>query len=204
MNIIFDFDGTIVDSFDYVLEFTAAEAGKPKPAGKEAEKYRGMDMKNLALAVGNPWWKLVPLYFKGRRVMRTHMDDLKAFEGMEQAIKELDKRGHRLFIISSNSASNIKRFLIKNSMSVYFETVWGEAGILGKVNLIRTMKRRYKLHGDTWYVGDEVRDVLSAKAAGVKCVAVTWGFEESKDLRLLNPEHIIDTPHDLVKVLEVK
>lgn len=200
MHIIFDFDGTIVDSFDYVLGFLSKEAGRKKPVGKEAEKFRNMSMKDMALELGIPFWRLPFLYFKGRRVMRQHMDNLRAFVGMTELIETLTDNGHKLYIVSSNSGRNIRRFLIKKSLSQHFYAVKGGAGIFGKDNIIKQIIRRYKVTGEVFYVGDETTDIRAAKAAGVKSVAVTWGFADKAELASKEPDFLAMTPDDILKI----
>lgn len=200
MNLILDFDGTIVDSFDYILGFLAKEAGKSKPSGKSATKLRGKSMKDMALSLGIPYWRLPLLFFKGRRVMRQHMDNLRAFDGMVEVIKELDNRGNKLYIISSNSGRNIKRFLIKNGLTQHFSAVWGGAGLFGKDNFMRSLIKRYKLKGDIYYIGDELTDIRAAKAAGVKSVAVTWGFAGQEELGAKDPDMMVFKPKELLNI----
>ena len=50
---------------------------------------------------------------------------------------------------------------------------------------------------DTTYIGDESRDVKAAKKAGVKSIAVAWGFEGRKLLEMARPDKIIDKPSQL-------
>lgn len=200
MNYIFDFDGTIVDSFGYVLGFLASEAGQSQPAGKQAEKYRGKSMMNMALELGIPRWRLPFLYFKGRRVMRAHMDNLQAFDGIVNVVKQLSDDGHHLYIISSNSGRNIRRFLIKNGLTQYFHAVWGGAGLFGKDNLIKQLRRRYKLGSDIWYIGDETTDIRAAKVARVKIAAVTWGFASVEELVAREPDFLVKHPKELLQL----
>lgn len=200
MTFIFDFDGTIVDSFDYVLGFLAEEAGRKKPVGKEAKSFRNKSMMDMALELGIPFWRLPFLFFKGRRVMRAHMDDLRAFVGMTELIKTLSDNNHQLFIVSSNSGRNIRRFLIKKSLSQYFYSVKGGAGLFGKDNIMRALFRRYKITGDVYYVGDETTDIRAAKAAGVKSIAVTWGFASKDDLASKDPDYLAMTPDDILMI----
>lgn len=197
---IFDFDGTIVDSFDYVISFLSKEAGRDKPVGKEAESYRNKSMKDMALDLGIPYWRLPFLYFKGRRVMRAHMDNLRPFVGMTELIETLSNNGHQLFIVSSNSGRNIRRFLIKKSLSQYFYAVKGGAGLFGKDNIMRQLIRRYKLNGDIFYIGDETTDIRAAKAASVKSIAVTWGFADKEELASKEPEYLAVTPDDILQI----
>lgn len=200
MNIIFDFDGTIVDSFDYVLGFLSDEAKKEKPKGKAAAAFRGKSMKAIALELGVPLWRLPFLYFKGRRVMRAHMDNLHAFDGMEEVVKELSDKGHKLYIVSSNSGRNIRRFLIKSSLNQHVQAVRGSAGLFGKDNIILQLKRRFRMKEEIWYVGDETTDIRAAKVAKIKIAAVTWGFASHEELAAKEPDLLALTPKDLLKI----
>ena len=185
--IIFDFDGTIVDSFNYVLDFLCREAGRQKPlAPKQTEQYRGMSMKDMALKVGIPAWRLPLVYFRGRRLMRGYMPQLPAFAGMLELIRQLHSDGYRLYIVSSNSNRNVKIFLRQHNLTQCFTGVRGGAGFLGKASIVSRLLIRSKVKlEDAWYVGDEVTDIASAKAAGTKVVAVTWGFAEPGSLERL-------------------
>lgn len=203
MTYIFDFDGTIVDSFEYVLGFLAKEAGRKEISEEEAARYRNKSMKDIALGLGISLWRLPFLYFKGRRIMRAHMDNLRAFDGVLDVIRRLNDDGHQLFIISSNSARNIKRFLIKNGMTQYFHAVWGGAGLFGKDNLIKQLRRRYKISGEIWYVGDETTDIRAAKVARVRIAAVAWGFASVEELAAKEPDVLIRLPEELLHLTGV-
>jgi phosphoglycolate phosphatase len=198
--VIFDFDGTIADSFTYVLRFLEEEAAKSKPMSKQEQSaYRGMSMKDMALQLGIPLWRLPSLYFKGRRVMRGHILHVKPFNGVPEAIKALHDDGQVLCIVSANSAKNVRQFLRHYKLDSYFSSVRGGAGLLGKVTPIKQLLRRYKVAPDEcWYVGDEVQDVASAKAAGVKSLAVSWGFANVEKLAQYEPTALVELPQEIV------
>ncbi len=193
-NIIFDFDGTIADSFDYVLDFLCREAGKPADYAKtEAETYRRLSMKDIALQLGIPYWRLPYIYFKGRRIMRQHVLHIRPFKGVPELIKELAAAENQLSIISANSTKNVRAFLREYDLNEDFDVVRGGAGIFGKILPIRRLKRRFTT-GICCYIGDEVSDMVSAKAAGVVTIGVTWGFASHEELERCNPDAIVDKP----------
>jgi len=202
MHYIFDFDGTIVDSFEYVLHFLSKEAGHPEPKGAEADKYRRKSMRAMAMMLGIPWWRLPKLFFKGRRVMRARMDNLHAFHGMEHVIKALHADGHKLYLISSNSSRNIRKYLTRQDLKHCFRAIYGGAGILGKMNMIKRLRLRFRIKEKVYYIGDEVNDMASAKAVGAGTVAVTWGFADRKELEDAGPDYIADTPDELITYLK--
>ena len=52
-----------------------------------------------------------------------------------------------------------------------------------------------------WYVGDSVQDVLTARNAGVKCAAVTWGFQDAHRLMAEHPTALANHAEELRKIL---
>lgn len=201
-NIIFDFDGTIADSFQYVYDFLCQEAGVESRTGEAAAvQYRGMSMKAMALKLGIPVWRLPFLYFKGRRVMRRHLMNVQPFGGMPEIITTLKARGDRLFVVSANSARNVRIFLKHHQLDHCFDGIRGGAGVMGKVSIIRQVRARYRLpKAACWYVGDEVGDMVAAKAVGIRAVAVTWGFASADSLQTIADE-CVRTPEALLDIL---
>ena len=54
---------------------------------------------------------------------------------------------------------------------------------------------------DVYFVGDEVRDIEAGKKAGIKTIAVSWGYNTKDALAKEQPDYIIDTPLDLKTVV---
>ncbi|HEY4161331.1 MAG TPA: HAD hydrolase-like protein [Candidatus Saccharimonadales bacterium] len=202
--VIFDFDGTIADSFDYVFDFLKKEAGDTAnyPA-KQLREFRKMSMKRLALHLGVPVWRMPVLYFKGRRVMRAHMENVEPFSGMVDVIRTLYQDGYLLLIASSNSSHNIRHLLRRQGILSCFRAVRSSAGLTGKPGLIRQLLVRYRLSRQhVWYVGDELGDVTAAARAGVRSLAVGWGFADPEQLKALEPGAFAEKPADIVRIIE--
>jgi phosphoglycolate phosphatase len=201
--VIFDFDGTIADSFDYVLDFLKAEAGNTRDfSAAEKRQLRQMSMKRLALHLGVSPWRLVSVYFKGRRVMRAHMENVQPFAGMDEVLRQLHGAGFELFITSANSGHNIRTLLRHQGILSYFKAIRGGSGFTGKSPMIRQLMIRYRLPGHTtWYVGDETGDVVAAARAGVLSLAVGWGFADPARLREVGPDAFAAKPEDIVRIL---
>jgi phosphoglycolate phosphatase len=52
------------------------------------------------------------------------------------------------------------------------------------------------------YVVDEVRDIEAARSVGVRCIAVTWGYNERRILEAASPDVIVDEPGELVAAID--
>ncbi len=202
--VIFDFDGTIADSFEYVFSFLKTEAGNEREyTVAEKKALRQMSMKRLALHLGIPVWKLPATYFKGRRIMRAHMEHVQPFSGMPEVITALHTAGYELFVASANSGKNIRHLLKNQNLVHYFKAVYGGSGYTGKAALLRRISVRHRLPKHlTWYIGDETSDVVAASAAGLRSLAVTWGFADPTHIRQMEPEAIATKPEDIVRIVK--
>jgi len=200
--IIFDFDGTIADSFTHVLEIAQDLIGQHQPLSKqEIERLRGMSAFQIAKELKIRPWKMPFLVGWGRRRMRSEMSEIKAFVGMPEVITRLSADRHKLYIMSSNSVQNIKPFLERHGMGREFIKIYGGVGIFGKAHVLRKLiKRNNADTADTFYVGDEVRDVEAAKHAGVRIISVTWGYNNEKSLAARAPDYVVKKPAEINEI----
>lgn len=203
--IIFDFDGTLADSFDYVATFLENSIRHSEDGLKPEEKaiLRGMTMYQIALYFGCSKWRLPLLFLKGRRQMSRAIYDVPLFAGMGKVIEQLHGEGHELMIVSSNNRRNIRKFLHQHHLYKFFTDIYGNAGYFGKRRPIRIMLWRNHIKPeDALYIGDEWRDIEAAKAAAIRVIAVSWGFDQAADLAAHNPTGLAQTPREIVRILE--
>ena len=197
--LIFDFDGTIADSFDFVFDFLAHVSSPNTQFGSvERKAFRYKSMVAIARGLGIKWWRLPGLLYKGRAQMRAQLDQIRAFEEIPPLLRELHGQQYRMMILSSNIEPTIKTFLRRHEIDGYFEAISGNVGMFGKGPALRKMitKHHLKLE-DCVYIGDEVRDVTSAKSVNMACIAVTWGFADPTKLRELSPFAVVASTQEL-------
>ncbi|HXR49702.1 MAG TPA: HAD-IA family hydrolase [Verrucomicrobiae bacterium] len=202
--IIFDFDGTIADSFETVVQIFHELTGRKERLSPEAiERLRGMSLPQAAEELGVRPWRMPFLVMVGRRRMGKRIAQVRTHPGVPETVRKLYAEGHQLFIMSSNSEKNIRLFLKQHHMLKEFVSIYGNVGLLSKAGVLRKIRRRNRLGSDTcWYVGDEVRDIEGAKLAGIKVIAVTWGFNTAELLRGHQPTVLVNAPTELLQVLE--
>lgn len=201
--IIFDFDGTIADSFDFVANFLADEADGKTLSEAQKQALRGRSMFAMARQLGHARWRLMRLLFKGRKRMNEAIGQIKPFAGMADVIEKLHSEGHELFILSSNSVPNVRSFLHEHGLHMYFLEIYGGIGLFGKAPALRKLLREHNLEKENAiYVGDEVRDVQAAQAVKLRVVAVSWGFARLAGLEARKPTALAKDSADLMKILE--
>jgi phosphoglycolate phosphatase len=200
--IIFDFDGTIADSFDYFLNFLAREAGKRPLTDVQKAEFHGLSLVRMTRKMDVSWLRLPRLLHKCRQEMNPAMKHVEPFPGMPEVIKKLHGEGHQLFILSTNSIGNMHKFLRHHKLDDYFAEIYGGAGLLGKAPALRRLLREQHIETrKAVYVGDEVRDVEAAQSIGVRIVAVTWGFARADELKDRKPAGIAHSPEDIVDIV---
>ena len=199
--IIFDFDGTIADTFDLALEIynTIAPEYNCRPAGPEDhELLRTKKPQELLKTYGVSRLKLLTLLLRIRKELSRHIPDIKLVSGMEASLREIRNSGYKMGILTSNSVSNVSKFLDINNLSGLFDFIYSGRSLFGKEKVIRRLLIHENLSVErVIYVGDETRDIEASKNAGIPVVAVSWGLNRREVLASLSPDQIADDPKEL-------
>jgi phosphoglycolate phosphatase len=201
---IFDFDGTIADSLELVItEYNRlAPRFRVRPLDTQAlPRLRAMKPQAAMKEYGISFWKLPWLVRSMRNAMHAHAEALQPFPDIIPTLRALAQLGCRCSILSTNSNENIGRFLARNELSL-FEHVAGGSSMFGKPRALKRLIERARLDAArVYYIGDEVRDVSAASAAGVRSIAVSWGYAAREALVAQRPDHVVDRPDQLVPLL---
>lgn len=201
---IFDFDGTIGDTFRQGLEILnrmAPEFGyRPLVGDAEVEKARSMTTRQLMRHLGISNRKLPVIAARGVRELRARIGEVQPIAGVPEALRELHAQGRRLGIVTSNSEENVGLFLKNHGLEI-FEFVRSSSRLLGKAREIRAAMKAQKFGPqDVMFVGDETRDIEACKRAGIRCAAVSWGYNSRASLEAQHPHCVFDSPEQLLTV----
>jgi len=199
--IIFDFDGTLADSLPAVIDVFCELTGRTEPyPDEQIAAYRHLSLGELIRELGVPKWKIPVLLVKGRKMLEKHLKDIHPHPGIHKLLKELQDRGERMYILSSNSTENVNSYLQHHELDQYFKSVYGGVSILGKApRLLKLIEKERVDLDSSWYVGDETRDVIAARAVKLKIASVTWGYNSREALAVKEPDLLVDTPAQLLK-----
>lgn len=161
-------------------------------------------MARMALRLHVPFWRLPFLFWKGRQEMIKHIDMVQPFDGMKEVVRQLHSDGHKLFVVSSDSVQNIQTFMENNDMNTNFVKISsGGFGLFGKARVLRkTLEQNHLKTDETFYIGDEVRDIRAARGANIRAVAVSWGYSNLKELTKHNPAALVTNPSQILNAVE--
>jgi phosphoglycolate phosphatase len=201
--LIFDFDGTIADSFETLLAIFDETTARPhRLTASEIAELRGEPLKDVIKYLKIKRWQMPRLILRAKRLLALRMSGIKAFAGISEALARLHHDGYQMFILSTNSSVNISGFLKSNGLESYFTSVYGDIGLRSKASALKKIIKKEKLSpADCIYIGDEVRDIEAAKKAGIRSVAVSWGFSSPPAIQQAQPSYMANNPKDLIKHL---
>jgi len=198
--LIFDFDGTIADSFELVVDIAYELTGIPKQSDAEVARLRHLPLLKAAREMRIPLRMAPKLLVTGRQKMLDRIHEVHPFPGIPEVLKELHDNGYHLLVISSNSEHNVRSFLRTNALEAFFDGVYGNASIFNKASSLKRVMKRNKLEAaDCFYIGDEVRDIVAASKVGMEPVAVSWGYQARGALAKHHPFALLDQPTDLLQ-----
>jgi phosphoglycolate phosphatase len=200
--IIFDFDGTLADSFSFVsglMDEIAIRHNVPRVSPEQMRQFMRLDMMETLRSNHMPLWKVPAITADVRSSMASEIDRIQLFDGIEQMLKGLSARGKQLAVVSSNATGNVQKVLgVQNTALIQdFE---GGVSIFGKEPKIRRVIQRLGANPTaTLYVGDETRDIKAAHQAGVACGSVGWGYTDVDALEALAPELVFHNVGDILE-----
>lgn len=200
--ILFDFDGTIVDSVEAGILITnrlAKEFGFPPFDEETLEELKNLGSRGALKRSQIPVWKLPFLIRRFTQELNQEIPHLEVFPEMKETLLELKQQGNLLGIVSTNSIKNIQEFLRVQNLTSVFDVVSASYSLFGKSRLIQKIIRQQKLQpSQVYYVGDETRDIEAAKKSNVQSIAATWGLNSPEILLKYEPEFLINHPKELL------
>ena len=207
MTIIFDLDGTLLNTIDdlgYACNYALEQTGYPTHPIEAYPAKVGNGINNLirrALPEAERTEEnilrvrahFVPYYNEH------NCDYTRPYEGIPELVARLKAHGHRL-AVASNKYQAATEKIVNRFFPDIFDVILGEReGIERKPNpqivydILSTFNNQYS----TLYIGDSLVDYETAKNAHVPFVACSWGFVRREALVAAGVTRIIDQPEDL-------
>lgn len=206
--VLFDVDGTLVDSADAVasaISHALAVMGLPGKTIDELRKF-----------VGPPLWDTFAEYGlneedseKAVAEYRAYYHDIfldpPLFPGVRQALERLHNAGIPLATATSKYYVMAEKQMEYLELDNLFAVVAGAPPVPGstKESVIRDALTRLAAQGHDIsrpvLVGDRIYDVEGARHVGIPVIGVKWGYEQPGEFDQAN--HIVATPDELVTLL---
>ena len=209
--IIFDLDGTLLDTLDDLttaVNYALRKHYLPKRSKDEVRQFLGIGMERL-IELSVP---------KGKKTknFKTILQDFKAYylvnaitktapyPGIMDMLNTLKQKGFKLAIVSNKGYQAVS-FLREYFFNETIDVAIGEKEGIRKKPFPDTVYEALSVLNEekqnAYYVGDSEVDILTAKNAGMQCLSVSWGFRTKEELQFYDSDLIFDNPTDLLNYI---
>ncbi|GAA0344830.1 HAD family hydrolase [Bacillus carboniphilus] len=203
-SVLFDFDGTLVDSkkvFINVFNKLADKYKFDKLKWDDVEAIRKMPIIERAKKLNFPMHKLPLMANDFSRHFKQNMNQVLLVDGIRQLLSDLKKKGYMIAIISSNDEKNIRQFLQAHQINQIDEIMCSSL-IFGKDKMIKKYLKSNRLSpNEVIYVGDEARDIVACRKSGIQVIWVEWGYDAKELIEKEKPDFMVEVPGDILRIV---
>ena len=210
-NIIWDMDGTLLDTLADVLESvnqTMRVFSLPERTREDVRNFVGngiVRFVELCVPGGrqHPQFDEITAFFSDHYAKNSR-NKTKPYDGLNELLRKCVNSGVRIGIVSNKGDD-----IVKELSELYFHGLIRVA--IGELPgrrmkpepdaVFEAMLELGANQQDTVYIGDSEVDVATAKNAGLDCIAVDWGFRDTDVLIKAGADVILHTPNELCAYL---
>lgn len=128
------------------------------------------------------------------------------YAGIPELLGELQRRGIRLAVASNKFQAGTEKLIRSYFPEIRFEVVFGQRPDVPLKPDPAVVEEILSMTGvareEVLYVGDSGVDILTAHAAGVRSVGVSWGFRKREELLDAQADRIVDSAEEILGEVE--
>ena len=210
--VIWDLDGTLLNTLDDLaasVNAALAMNGMPLRSTEEVRAFVGNGIRNLMIRAV-PGGEANPAFDKALEDFIRHYgahsrDRTRPYAGILEMLDKLSAAGVKHAIVSNKidfAVKALSRAYFGERMCAAIGDDPSRARKPAPDSVFAAMREMGVTAQETVYVGDSDVDVLTARNAGVPCVAVLWGFRDEACLRAAGAERLARTPDEMRDIIE--
>lgn len=211
MNLFFDLDGTLTDSYPGVsncIQYALGYLGRPPLTADELTECIGPPLQEtFARLLGAADASLADLALSKYRERYTEVGiyEKKVYPGILDLLETLTRHGHCLLVATSKPTVYANRVVDHFGLAGYFQSINGS-----ELNGVRTDKTSLIAHilgqqavapENAVMIGDRKHDMIGARNNGLPGVGVLWGYGAQEELVAAGAVACAATPHDLEQMI---
>lgn len=206
-NLIFDLDGTLIDSSRGVVEatnYSLRSLGEPLRDEEEIKRFIGYPLEEMFRAFSDKPFAELWKYFvvRSKEVMA---GSARPLDGADQILHELHRRGYKLGIGTTKIKIHVEKILDKFGWQELIDSYAGADDVSSvKPNpevFIKLMALMGAGLNNTVVIGDTANDVYAAKGASLPVIAVRSPYGRNDELEKSRPDIIINNLKDVLENL---
>jgi pyrophosphatase PpaX len=208
--VLFDLDGTLIDSIRLILDsYHHTLAAHGIPPRTDDHWLRGV---GTPLIVQFAEWrddlgKLEAMVATYREYNLAHHDRMvTVYPGVIAAIEAIRAAGRRTGLVTSKNRQGALRGLTLVRLETMMDVLVCADEVTNPKPHPEPVEKAVALlgadPGTTVYVGDSIHDMVSGRAAGVRTAAALWGPFGREHLEVASPDYWLETPADLATLID--
>lgn len=204
--LLFDFDGTLLDTNELIIQTFQTVLNAHYPGRYEREDilpFLGPTLKETFDSIDPA--KSEELIAEYRTWNLANHDAFASeFDGVSETLRQLKNTGFKMAIVSTKRNNMVMKGLRLMSAGNLFDTVIGLDDVQhAKPHpepLLLAMERLNSTPEETLMIGDNVHDILGGKNAGVRTAGVAWSAKGEKFIREQEPDFVLQHISDLLTI----
>ncbi len=206
LNYIFDFDGTLADTFPAIYESwnrTCLEFKLEIPSANKIKSMMGWHLVTIAKEISQQQdtSEIIKSY-KNNYSQLT--DQTQLFNGIKDVLEQLKKDKKTLFVVSAKSSLALNQAIVNLNLREYFEEIIGAEDVTRvkpDPEAIDIILDKYGLNtSEAVMIGDALVDIQMGQNAKVKTCVVTWGACSHEQTQKFGANWTIDQPYQILKI----
>ena len=128
--------------------------------------------------------------------------EVRLYPGIDETVRRLHEAGYHLLVVTNKPQQQADKIVRHFFGDTLFEGVYGGGSAYPKKpDPTSAQLALWQVNADpaaSWFVGDSDVDVLTAKAAHLRCVGAAWGFRGEAELRRAGADAVAMTAADIL------
>lgn len=214
MIIIFDLDGTLINTIDdlgQACNYALAACGFPTHKIEDYPRLVGNGINKLIEHALPEKLRQEETVMQVREYFVPYYDEhncdyTRPYEGIPQLLKTLKEQGHYL-AVASNKYQVATEKIVAQLFPGIFDIVLGERENIARkpdpqivYDILSTLNTQLSTT-NCLYIGDSLVDAQTAKAANLPFVACTWGFCTHEQLQSASPDYMVNHPNEILTLI---
>lgn len=209
-NILFDLDGTLLDSNRLINEsnmYALNKYGDYQYTEEEVKKFNGVSLIDAYRELYPDKAEAIQVAY--REYNDKHHDEMVSlFPNVTEVLQQLKEQGITMGIVSMKRRARVEHGLkLFNLLDLFDVVIGGDDCIKHKPHpepLEQAMEKINADYSNTLMVGDNWQDIEAANNANIPSVFVSWSQKNLADIQPYKPHYVIDKMEELLEIVEEK
>ncbi|OCA88189.1 pyrophosphatase [Bacillus sp. FJAT-27225] len=208
--ILFDLDGTLIDTNDLIIQSFVHTLGIYYPnkySRDDVLPFMGPSLRETFGAMDPDNVEEMILTYRNFN-LENHDTLVKEFTGVLEAVKELKEGGYKLGIVTTKMHDVVLKGLKLSKLDEYFDVIVALDHVTKEKPdpepILLALEKLGSNPDTAIMVGDNYHDILAGKNAGTKTAGVAWSAKGREYLEKFEPDFMLESMADILDIVEAK